>query len=293
MGRISINGFDFQGWSYERIGAFLQSRGIDLFELQYEMGNGQPLADAAPILADYGVAINCIYTGSRWALAHTEQADQALAALDACIELAGQVGAPFVQFYPGVIKGPDSYGDTMLLAERLARPLERARAAGVTLIFENLFDIKDNDPHGQDIARGADSTRILLDLIDSPQLKLNYDPCNFYIAGVEPWPYAYQLLKEHIVYVHLKDVARYCEWLHGPRAQHRVYREHGREFIIVPLGAGTLNYDGIIAGLRRDGYAGPLVLEALTVPERQAESFDQSLAFLRRRLDDSDGRGGA
>jgi sugar phosphate isomerase/epimerase len=284
MSRIAVNGFDFHGWGYEKIGAFLKAREIEQFELQYEMGNDESLGSAAPILADYGVTIGCIYTGSRWALAHAEQAERAAAVLDECITLAAEVGAPFVQFYPGTILGPDSYGAIRLLADRLARPLERSRTAGVTLIFENLFDIKDNDPQSRDMARGADSTRILLDLVGSAQLKLNYDPCNFYIAGVEPWPYAYEVLKEHIAYVHLKDVARYCEWLHGPRAQNRVYRDHEREYIFTPLGTGALNYDGIISGLRRDGYNGPMALEALTVPERQAESFDRSLAYLRRLL---------
>ena len=74
MSHIALNGFDFHGWGYEKIGSFLQAREIEQFELQYEMGNDQPLGSAAPILADYGVTIGCIYTGSRWALAHAEQA---------------------------------------------------------------------------------------------------------------------------------------------------------------------------------------------------------------------------
>lgn len=193
------------------IGAFLQARAIAQFELQYEMGNDQPLASAAPLLAGYGVTIGCIYTGSRWALAHAEQAERAAAVLDECISLAAEIGAPFVQFYPGTILGPDSYGAVRLLADRLARPLERARAAGVTLIFENLFDIKVNDPQSRDMARGADSTRILLDLVGSPQFKLNSDPCNFYIAGVEPWPYAYEVLKAFDSSLDTKTVvSRHC-----------------------------------------------------------------------------------
>jgi sugar phosphate isomerase/epimerase len=284
MSQIGVNGYDFHGWSYQRVGAFLQARELSLFELQYEMGNDQPLANAVPILAGYGVNVCCIYTGSRWALAHAEQADTAGRILDECIELAGALGVPFVQFYPGTILGPDTYGAIQLLASRLAPRLATAASAGVTLIFENLFDIKDNDPQGRDLARGADSTRTLLDLIGSSQLKLNFDPCNFYIAGVEPWPYAYEILKEHIRYVHLKDTRRYSEWLHGPRAQNRVYRDHEREYLFTPLGTGALNYDGIIGTLRRDGYGGPLVLEALTVSQRQEESFDQSLAYVRQRL---------
>jgi sugar phosphate isomerase/epimerase len=35
-----------------------------------------------------------------------------------------------------------------------------------------------------------------------------FDPANFIICGVEPFPYAYELLKTHITYMHIKDALR-------------------------------------------------------------------------------------
>lgn len=99
--------------------------------------------------------------------------------------MAQQFGSHYVQIYPGPILGRDQYATIKQLARNLQPCLHQAADAGITLMFENLFDIKGVDPQAQDVVRRPESTLMLLEGVDSEQFKLNFDPCNFYIAGVE------------------------------------------------------------------------------------------------------------
>ena len=63
--------------------------------------------------------------------------------------------------------------------------------------------------------------------MDHPRFGVNFDADNFYNAGIEPFPYAYELLKGHVVQLHAKDSARYSPEVHGDarRVLHRARRE--------------------------------------------------------------------
>jgi sugar phosphate isomerase/epimerase len=281
---ISVNGYDYRGLTYQDIGARLRDLDVSYMELQYDMNNGQPLAEAGSILADYGVGLSCVYTSSQWAVVNAAQSERALAVIEECTMLAQAAKAPFVQIYPGPIMGRDRYAAVKLLGRRLERALGRAEEAGVTLIFENLFDIKAVDPRQEDVFRRPEDCLMLLETIGSPQLKLNFDPANFYIAGMEAWPYGYRALKEQIGYVHLKDTMRYAEYVHGPRSEHKVYSEPTGEYLMAPVGEGALNFEGFLAELVRDGYTGFVGLEALTPPAEMEASLRRSIGYLRARL---------
>jgi hypothetical protein len=115
--------------------------------------------------------------------------------------------------------------------------------------------------------------------VDHPRVGVNFDADNFYNAGIEPFPYAYELLKGHIVQLHAKDSTRYLPAVHGEdrRVLHRV----GGNVICVPLGTGAVNWEGLVARLKRDGYRGAVSLEPHTLPEEMAGVMEQDAAYLR------------
>lgn len=45
----------------------------------------------------------------------------------------------------------------------------------------------------------------LVATLNDPQLKVAFDPANFVQCNVEVYPHAFELLKEHIAYMHIKD----------------------------------------------------------------------------------------
>ena len=103
---------------------------------------------------------------------------------------------------------------------------------------------------------------------------------NFYNAGIEGFPYAYELVREHIFQMHAKDSARYLPQVHGE--QKRVLHRAGGNVVCVPLGTGAVNWPGLADRLLRDGYAGPICLEPHNLPEEMAPGMELDAAFLRR-----------
>ncbi|KAF1299613.1 xylose isomerase [Enterococcus sp. JM4C] len=103
----------------------------------------------------------------------------------------------------------------------------------ITLLHENEKDIFGDIP-----SRCLD----LVNSLNNPQLKLAFDPANFVQCGIEVYPYAYQLLKDHIGYLHIKDALF----------------ETGK---VVPAGEGDGNVKEVLERLVAQGYTGYASLE--------------------------------
>ena len=141
---------------------------------------------------------------------------------------------------------------------------------GIHLAIENSF-IK--------ITRQPEDLLAIIRHVDHPRVGANFDADNFYNAGIEPFPYAYELLKGHIVQLHAKDSARYLPAVHGDRR--RVLHRAGGNVVCLPLGTGAVNWAGLIARLKQDRYAGAVSLEPHTLPEEMAGVMEQDAAYLR------------
>lgn len=89
---------------------------------------------------------------------------------------------------------PEAYREEVL--SRLERLLEASKGSGVMLLHENEHGI-----YGDTAERCLDLAKSIHDA----QFGLIFDPCNFIFAGVEPYPYAYNLLRDHIYALHIKD----------------------------------------------------------------------------------------
>jgi sugar phosphate isomerase/epimerase len=137
----------------------------------------------------------------------------------------------------------------------MVRPIIRhAETVGVTLVLEN-------EPY--DASATPKGMRRIITAIDSPHFKINFDPTNFYQGNVEAFPYAYELLKDHIAYIHLKNGCRYIPEIH---------REYGKGGPFAPpndaasifyptIQYGDVNIEGLLDRLQQDGYRGFCTLE--------------------------------
>ncbi|MDE2839727.1 MAG: sugar phosphate isomerase/epimerase, partial [Chloroflexota bacterium] len=124
----------------------------------------------------------------------------------------------------------ETHWDTIL--ERLELPVRMAESAGVTLAFENVRSCN--------IGTGAETTR-LMETINSPNLRVIWDPGNAYVSGeARPYPDGYELVKPWIIHVHVKDA---------------VLSPEG-ESVWKPIGAGKVDYAGQFKALADDGYDG-------------------------------------
>jgi sugar phosphate isomerase/epimerase len=99
----------------------------------------------------------------------------------------------FSFYYP---RGDDPAVYTEETLSRIRTMTRLAEEKGIILLHENEKDI-----YGDHAKRCLE----ILEEINSPNLKAIFDPANFIQCDVEPYPYAYNLLKDHIAYIHVKD----------------------------------------------------------------------------------------
>jgi len=112
------------------------------------------------------------------------------------------------------------YRDKVML--RLEKMLEEAEKAGICLCHENEKGIYGDSPERcLDIQKTFDG-----------KIKCIFDPANFIECGYQPYPDAFDILKDYIYYMHIKDATA--------------------ERTIVPAGEGIGGIPGIIEQLRKN-----------------------------------------
>lgn len=166
---------------------------------------------------------------------HDEDAYAAqLQQLDTLCRICNLAGCKYIRMFSfWMPKGedPDSYTDLVL--EKLAGFAKVAEKYGVILIHENEKDI-----YG-DIGRRC---KVILDRLASPHFKAAFDFANFVQCGEDPEE-CWALLKEHVVYIHIKDAVR-----------------GNNENVLCGTGDGKIP-QLLKQAIREDGYEGFLTLE--------------------------------
>lgn len=115
------------------------------------------------------------------------------------LRAALRLEAPYIRifsYYPP--EGGDIRAHRSEVMRRLVKLCEVARdeAPGVTLALENESDLYGETPEG---------CLDVLQTVDSPNLGMAFDPCNFVVAGVDPMTQAWPPLKDYVRYFHVKD----------------------------------------------------------------------------------------
>jgi sugar phosphate isomerase/epimerase len=132
-----------------------------------------------------------------------------------------------------------------------------AREEGITLALENEHICWGNT--------GKATARIVRE-INSPNLRINWDPANSYACGDVPFPDGYHEVKEYIVNCHYKDAI----WSEV---------EHAYRFVF----DGKVNWEGQIKQLKKDGYSGFIAIETHVKPK--IEYARKSLELIRNYLE--------
>ena len=262
--KIGISSLEYAGLPLEEVLKKANSFGVEHIELGIQdygiTIGGMPSTNA--LLKKYGIKVSALY------------GDDATD-LEAKIEMSRAVGADYLVIAGTSIVETNESRKMSLDAFRakLEKCLKVAEKERVILGIENQI---------LGFTRTAKGLAGILDSVDSPFLKLAYDPDNFYNAGEEGFPHALQLLRKHLAYVHVKDSMTYEAALHGSDV--RVLHRAGIDAFCVPVGRGALNWEGIIQSLREDGYDGFLILEPHMRPGQMDQAFIDGVAYLKGKL---------
>ena len=165
-----------------------------------------------------------------------------------CIGIAKELGTNLVRtfsFNCEILREPPLTGDWWsMLIDKFKEPLKIAKREGITLAVETCFINNVVDCH---------LARKFIDDLASENMKVLWDVANCLYFGEKPYPDGYELIKEDIVHIHLKDGVVNLPQL---------------AFHFCAPGKGQVkNYPDILKRLQKDGYEGVLSFECEYIPE--------------------------
>lgn len=157
--------------------------------------------------------------------------------LEKCVALAVKTGAKFVRIFT-FWKNNGIKEDLDIIKEHILKAADIAKKQGITLVVESDPSVSVCD---------AEEMKILFDSLDSENVKVLWDGGNqIYNENYKvPFPDGYELIKDKIAHIHLKDAVR---------------DENGTPTGVV-IGDGMLDVIGILKELLKDGYEGFIVQE--------------------------------
>lgn len=150
------------------------------------------------------------------------------------IDVAHALNTTFIRmfsFYLPEVENTARYRDEVLA--RWRQFIAAARGSGLVLLHENEKAI-----YGETADRCLD----LLDSLNCSYVKATFDPANFIQCGEETYPKAYEMLRKHIAYLHIKDARK-------------------KDGSVVPAGQGDGKLPEILKALERSGFDGFLSIE--------------------------------
>lgn len=183
-------------------------------------------------MEQYGISVSSI--GSPIGkIQITDPMEPHLEQLKRTIQIAKKLGTHYIRvfsFYIPTDADPYDYRNEVM--KRMKQMTELAERENVILLHENEKGIYGNT---------ALRCKEILDCIDSPNLKAVFDPANFVQCDDVTYPDGFWLLKDFIVYMHIKDALP--------------------DGSVVPAGRGAGHLETILSELKQDGYDGFLSLE--------------------------------
>lgn len=150
------------------------------------------------------------------------------------IEIAKILETKYIRMFSFFIphgEDPAKYRDEVM--NRWSQFIKSAEGTGIVLLHENEKDI-----YGDTAERCLD----LLKTMNCSYVKATFDPANFVQCNEKTYPEAYELLKDYIEYMHIKDA-------------------NANDHKVVPAGYGDGKVKEILTALYKAGYEGFLSLE--------------------------------
>lgn len=156
--------------------------------------------------------------------------------LKRCTDVARRFGTNYIRMFSYWKRGDLTPAIEEAIARGISDAVKFAEDNGIILLMEN--------EHACYLGTGAETARLLSE-INSPALKVVWDPGNAFMAGEIPFPDGYAAVRNYIEHVHVKDAELLASGV--------------KRFVVV--GEGEIDFKGQIAALKADGYEGYLSLE--------------------------------
>ena len=272
MRKISINTTDFSYLNWTERWPYLKSRGFKHLEVATEWSQNETVLGA---IKNREITVSAAHEWFHFFTPNDAAGiEQMQRRLIENIERTRQLRTDKLIWYTGAndtYKGKKAVDE---LLRRLEPVLVKAQELNITLLLETEFS------QGEDPGASVKLLKKLFTDAKTPFLACNFDAANLYVAGEEPFPYAYEELRPWIQYVHVKDVRRFVPGVHSDESV-KGWPQIGKvNAVCCAAGEGAVNHCGIFDALKKDGYDGYLSIELHMKREYQDETLTKALAFL-------------
>lgn len=177
---------------------------LDL-NLHHLLEGGEPAEAVAELTAGYGQHIRVVSGGWCDFFHGPPRRDETFQSVGRQVRIAGQLGAAMIRLFFGRLPAAsfDRAARTTIVAN-LQHLSDRHQ--DITFVFEN--------HDGASLV--PEICREVLNAVDRPNIRMNFDPINFARAGVDPLQ-AFDAVEPWIAHMHLKgiDNGEYCEFGKG------------------------------------------------------------------------------
>lgn len=224
------------------------------------------IGNVRALFAKYDVRPDCAATGNDFT---SESAAEVRASLDKVkrvIDIAAALGVNILRIFAGFSS------DSLVFGERFDRTVEtlrlaaaHARGTGVRLAIEThggVSAIGEALHHFNTVTTRVDMMRKLLDALPAAEIGMNCDPANLAAVGDSAPERWFELFRERIILVHLKD-----------------FRDVKDGIVPVGCGEGRLDWAKLLVALRT--YNGPALIE-YELPADIEDGLCRSLDFLKK-----------
>lgn len=235
--------------------------------------NGKRISEAEELDTVAALVVGSISSGLGLDTKMTSDPEAFSRELTATVEAAAFFGTKVVNHYSDKIQ-PGTKPEIERLHRYFDAALRRAEELGVVLALDN---------EAGDASRTPENMLAIVEAFDSPNFKTNFDATNYYHASCEAFPYAYELLREHIAYVHIKNGRLYrpggfcpdTKWFSGAMTMEpgTIYYCEAKD--------GVVNIDGLVHRLAADGYTYMCTLEPHTTRENAIAAIRGEVRYLR------------
>lgn len=150
--------------------------------------------------------------------------------------------------------------DLEKLKRCMSDALRLAKQYGITMVLEN---------EAHDMTKTPPEMKRIVEAFHDSSFQTNYDAVNYYEACEEGFPYAYDVLKDYIGYVHIKNGCR-----SGSLS--------GKKVLYTSIEEGAVNIRGLLDRLRKDCYQGYCIIEPHCPPEEVREYLRRDIDWLQK-----------
>lgn len=196
--------------------------------------------------------------------------------LKSAIDAAVEVGAPLVNHYCYYINREEK-PDFARMEAFWKEPLAYAKKKDVTLVLEN---------EAHDATRRPELMVAILEHFGDKAFATNYDAVNYFQAGAESFPAAYEILRPYIRYVHLKNGCMHRPGAMQPKENKGMPMSgiySGYHIQYMPIPDGSVNIAGVLTALKENKlYEGVCTLEPHTVPKFAEVFYKREVEWLRQ-----------